>query len=497
MISSKEILEKTGISRATLNNYIKYGVLSRPELSNPGIPSGPRQLGYFPDDALDRVRQIQRMKQEGMSMAEIVSQLRAYAGDQLPVHSVPAMTEPKPMAAMPPTPSSGPLRVTLDDIPCPAYMVNHNLEVVWLNDEAREALFGGLDDLPARGDERNLFSLLANRVGLAGFRELVDFHLGLAKSRLAADAFGRLCQGLGVAEGIQLRQRFQDVEAVTARPVAETSLNLSEALGGPARAYASFYREGILIALSPDLSGSGSLLDLLARRDEVIRTLLRRRLPVLTPLAVLVADLQGSVNICSELPPEEYFELINEMWAAMGGIFRKYNGTYGKHVGDGMVYYFFPQPDSNYLMNALACSLEIRQEMQKLSKRWQLKKNWLNELYLNIGINEGQEWLGTFQTSTSVEFVVLGDTINQAARISDFARHAAVWATKSLVSKLPADDRAKLRYGVRRRGPDGQDVFVGSSFAMVSTLIDQDNPKSGKLKDIATLPIAEIVEISS
>jgi adenylate cyclase len=237
------------------------------------------------------------------------------------------------------------------------------------------------------------------------------------------------------------------------------------------------------------------MLSLLARRDEVIRGLLRKRLPVLTDLAVLVADLQSSVKICSELPPEEYFELINAIWTALAPTFRKYRGTYGKHVGDGMVYYFFPQPESNYLANALSCALEIRQEIQHLSKAWQIRKQWFNELFLNTGVTEGQEWLGTFQTATSVEFVVLGDTINQAARVSDFARHGSVWVTKSLIGKLPAEERARLTYGVRRRGPEGREVFVASSFSQVGTLLEQDGVRMEKLRDINTLPIAEIVDI--
>jgi class 3 adenylate cyclase len=203
------------------------------------------------------------------------------------------------------------------------------------------------------------------------------------------------------------------------------------------------------------------------------------------------------VKICSELPPEEYFELINEIWGAMGPIYRKYHATCGKHVGDGMLYYFFPQPDSDYLMNALCCAHEMRQEMQRLSKAWQIRKNWLNELILNTGITEGQEWLGTFQSPTSVEFVVLGDTINQAARISDFARHGSVWVTKSLIGKLPTAERARLRYGVTRQAPNGQNLFVASSFSQVSSLLDQDSARSEKLRDIATLPITEIIEIST
>ena len=53
MISSKELLDKTGISRATLNNYISAGLLSKPLVQQvSGESSGPKLLGYFPDSAL-------------------------------------------------------------------------------------------------------------------------------------------------------------------------------------------------------------------------------------------------------------------------------------------------------------------------------------------------------------------------------------------------------------------------------------------------------------
>jgi class 3 adenylate cyclase len=280
--------------------------------------------------------------------------------------------------------------------------------------------------------------------------------------------------------------------------VVQSTVLLPTRLGEPEsihNAFASFFREGIFIVLVPETTQSSEMLTLLARRDEVVRGLLKKRLPVLTNLAVLVADLQGSVKICSELPPEEYFELINEIWTTLSPTFRKYRGTYGKHVGDGLVYYFFPQPDSDYLANALSCALEIRQAIQHLSKAWQIRKQWFNELLLNTGINDGQEWLGTYQSPTSVEFVVLGDTINQAARISDFARHGSIWATKSLIGKLPADERARLQFGVRRRGPEGREVFVPSSFSQVSTLLEQEGARMEKLHDIANLAITEIIEI--
>lgn len=391
---------------------------------------------------------------------------------------------------------AAPLQVTLDDIGHPAYMINQNFELVWINPQAQQRLFGGRLELPQTSDARNLFRLLP--IGRHEWGSLLSFHVGLAKTRLSPDVFGKLCGGLDPVAYARLQAAYIDSEALPPGPVVQSTVLLPASDGTPEQfhtAYASFFREGIFVVLTPETEQSNEMLGLLARRDEVIRGLLKKRLPVLTNLAVLVADLQSSVKICSELPPEEYFELINEMWRVLAPIFRRHRGTCGKHVGDGLVYYFFPQPDSDYLTNALACALDIRQEIQRLSKAWQIRKQWFNELYLNAGITEGQEWLGTYQSPTSVEFVVLGDTINQAARISDFARHGGIWVTKSLIGKLPAEERTRVVYGVRRRAPDGREVFVASSFSQVATLLEQEGARMEKLRDIATLAIAEIVEL--
>ena len=61
MLSSKEIIDATDISRATLNNYISLGLLSKPVVTNPGGGAdGPRQLGFFPDHSIERIREIGR-----------------------------------------------------------------------------------------------------------------------------------------------------------------------------------------------------------------------------------------------------------------------------------------------------------------------------------------------------------------------------------------------------------------------------------------------------
>src|SRR6186997_2325106 len=117
MISSKELLEKTGISRATLNNYISSGLLSKPLVQQvTGESSGPKLLGYFPDSALERIELIQQLKREGLSMGEIIARFGAEKAVDQDERS-PAAEEPAPPADRP-SPSGGarPLHLTIDEL---------------------------------------------------------------------------------------------------------------------------------------------------------------------------------------------------------------------------------------------------------------------------------------------------------------------------------------------------------------------------------------------
>ena len=395
-----------------------------------------------------------------------------------------------------PSPKRERLTLVIDQLPHAAYMVNHKFEVTWFNEQARLEIPGLLSEMPPRTEDRSIFRLLLESGGAdisSNSGAMLRLNVALAKERINLSSIVQPMRGISTARVQILEQMYEESEPVRSSVVVELPVRLEvDGLTQDYAAYSTYFREGILIVIAPREEDSDELRQLLSRRDMVIRTLLAKRLPVLTELVVLVADLQESVKICSELPPDEYFELINKIWETAGDIFRRYYGTYGKHVGDGMVYYFFPQPDSNYIYNAAVCAMDLKIAMARLSKEWQLRKNWLNELYLNTALNEGQEWLGTFQTSTSIEFVVLGDTINHTSRLSDMARYGQVWATKNFMSKLPPEYRNKVQFGIERVGANGQRVMVPSSYSRVSNLVDIESGRYVKLQDIAGLAVAEI-----
>ena len=520
MISSKALIDQTGISRATLNNYIQLGILPKPvvqSLSASADEGGARVLGFFPDHALERVQAVQVLKSQGLSMAQVAERLAQTDAllevQELQLETASSRPAMRPIGksnqanqphstnmAKPFTNSLGNLSLSLDTLSHPAYMLNYNFELTWFNEPSRKAVFG-FAAAPSKSVDRNLLSLLTRPevcLAVEDQRSLVGLLLRLASSRISYESLSKLVVQsdpdlMPLLEGLSAEEQAQE------QAVNEVEFFQRDSRGQIVcyRVYAVYFREGILVVHAPAEERGDDLVNFLARRDQVIHSLLSKRLPVMTPLAVLVADLQNSVRICSELPPDEYFALINQIWATMGPILRKYTGTHGKHVGDGVVYYFFPQAESNYLFNAVACAEELRQAMRKISSEWQLKKNWFTELQLNIGLHEGQEWLGSFQSANHIEFAVLGNTINQASRLSDFARHGSIWATKDLISKLSNDERSRIEFGVLRKSLENGDRFVTSSYAQIESIIDLQQDKNEKLRDISQLAVAEIKRVSN
>ena len=148
-ISSLDIINKTGISRATLNNYIKMNLLPRPTVKKPEETDvRARMLGYFPESVIDLILQIKEMKNNGLSMDAISERLRQPEGvrsEEQPVYWIKTSGDENASRASLPeddlftSAAKSPretLKVTISNIPCPAYLLNNNFEIDWVNPEA-------------------------------------------------------------------------------------------------------------------------------------------------------------------------------------------------------------------------------------------------------------------------------------------------------------------------------------------------------------------------
>lgn len=497
-MNSKQLIEITGISRATLNNYVALGILPNPVIKQPtGEPGRATRLGYFEDGAVDCIKRVQELKKEGMTMAQIAEAI----GKSVEAIRPTLKTKPKKTKSS----SVGEqgslaelsLEASIDNFPGPAYMVNNNFELVWWNDKATESFFSYENNLPGDLESRNLLKMLFDTPLAQDSEKLVEIlkpHLAAGKKRLTQQALIKIYSALDARQLSVLKDMYEDVEPVGKEPMVHYPVMLPTDDDEPqiCDLYVCFYREGILFTFSPVVLNDDFLLDFLSKRNHVINELLKNRKPYLTNVTVMVADVQNSTRICSELPAEEYFELINNIWQESEPIFRKYYGTYGKHAGDGMVYYFFPQPDCDYKLNAIRCSLELQEMMKGITQKWQSKKGWFADIELNIGLNEGQEWFGSYHAGGHVEFTVLGETINYASRVSDFARNGSIWATKNMLNQIPAKKRKNITFGISRKTVNEESVFVTDTYASLGSLLDEEHKANTKFRDIEMLPITEI-----
>ncbi|MFT5936829.1 MAG: adenylate cyclase, partial [Pseudohongiellaceae bacterium] len=284
MLNSKQIIEMTGISRATLNNYVALGILPNPVVkTSPDDAGRATRLGYFEDAAVQIVQKVKDLKKQGLSMADIAAQFSTSKSAKF-------HTPVKPSPA--PNLSQGTLEQlsfdsSIDSLPGPAYMVNNNFELIWWNESAADTFFGSNDDLPRDLESRNLLKLIFDSQIIHSQNDLLELlkpHVAAGKKRLSQQALIKIYSALDSDQLNTLKSVYETVEPNGKEPM----LHYPYILPGPAAdvqycdLYVCFYREGILFTYSPVHLGDDFLLQFLSKRNYVINELLKDRKPYLT-----------------------------------------------------------------------------------------------------------------------------------------------------------------------------------------------------------------------
>lgn len=481
MLTSKEIIERTGISRATLNNYIASGLVPRPQVLPPGPEHGaaPR-IGYFPDDTIARIETIQRLKREGWSITRIAEHLAAHPPAGPGAAPVPEVAQglgarlPVPVPAPAATDPAG--RFWLRDVRHPAYVVDEDFRIVWSNDEARAGALSPLVHAPdATG---SVFRPLLHLDAAKGREAILRFHLAVARQRSAGAE--ELFRELPPEDSAALEALLREPRAQDTRLVSHVVVPAGG--GVPARiAYAVHLRDGVLFAYAPATAAEVPPVPRANGKAPAA--------PVLTPVAVLVATLQDAHGLWVRLTAQEYFELLNEVWTELDRIFRRHQGVRGTQNGEVLVCYFLPAEGQGYLWNALAAAQQTRDAMRQVSRRWHLRKSWDIELVMNVGVDEGQEWMGGVGSAALGAVRVLGDAPDRAEQLARSARMGAVLLTRSLVGKLAAEDLQRVTYGIPAQ--DGGEARVLFTFARLE---DIASPSTVPAR-FADLAVAELLDL--
>jgi adenylate cyclase len=140
-------------------------------------------------------------------------------------------------------------------------------------------------------------------------------------------------------------------------------------------------------------------------------------------VTVLFADIRGFTTLSETLPPEKVVEILNEYFTRVTDVIFDCGGMLDKYLGDGVMAVFgAPITKGNDAANAVRAGIEIQKLVLQLNLDSQARK-W-PELRVGVGINTGIVTAGNIGSPRRIDYTVVGDTVNVAARLM---ANAAGW----------------------------------------------------------------------
>jgi adenylate cyclase len=160
------------------------------------------------------------------------------------------------------------------------------------------------------------------------------------------------------------------------------------------------------------------------------------------PVTVLFSDIRGFTTMTEKSDANKLVAQLNEYFADMVGSVLQQNGTLQKFIGDaimavwGDTYSDGIEADAR---KAVTCALQMRDALAKLNDKWKDNSD-RTKLAIGIGVNHGEVIVGNIGHPKRMEFTVLGDGVNLAARLESATKqfHADILVGEQ-VEKLTRD----------------------------------------------------------
>ncbi|WP_018263120.1 adenylate/guanylate cyclase domain-containing protein [Methylobacterium sp. WSM2598] len=128
--------------------------------------------------------------------------------------------------------------------------------------------------------------------------------------------------------------------------------------------------------------------------------------------AIVFVDLRGSTGLAERLDPHALSVLLTAFRRRIIRLARLHGGVVDKFIGDGALLVFgLPEPRPDDAARALAFARSLAALAGRPSARWARPHG------IGIGVHYGEVFCGIIGQQARLEFTVLGDTVNVAARL--------------------------------------------------------------------------------
>jgi class 3 adenylate cyclase len=144
--------------------------------------------------------------------------------------------------------------------------------------------------------------------------------------------------------------------------------------------------------------------------------------------AVLFIDLVGSTQLAESRPPQEVADVLNDFFRIVVDAVDEHNGLINKFAGDAALAIFgVPLPTSEPASAALATARTLGTQLRRLPV-----------VDFGIGVSAGRVFAGNIGAENRYEYTVIGDAVNEAARLADLAKTS----DRRILCSAAAIDRA-------------------------------------------------------
>lgn len=162
-------------------------------------------------------------------------------------------------------------------------------------------------------------------------------------------------------------------------------------------------------------------------------------------------DIQGFSTFSEKLgSPTKLVELLNEYLSAMTDILMENGGTLDKYEGDAIIAFFgAPMPLSDHAYKGCLTAIRMQQRLFDLRKKWVSEGDkWpviVHNMRMRIGVNSGPIVTGNMGSKKRMNYTMMGDTVNLAARLESAAKQYGVFTMISHFTRDMVGDAFELR----------------------------------------------------
>jgi adenylate cyclase len=147
-------------------------------------------------------------------------------------------------------------------------------------------------------------------------------------------------------------------------------------------------------------------------------------------ITVLLSDIRDFTPMTEELGPQMVVSMLNEYFTVMTRVVHKHGGSVNQFVGDEILAVFgAPVTKPDDARRALLTAVEMQAELQKLMSRW--AEEGRRTFDIGMGLNTGEVVVGNIGSLEHMDYAVMGDTINYAARLESLTK---TYKTRILLS---------------------------------------------------------------